>query len=129
MGWVRDGEWLEYTVDVTAGTYDLAVRAATQSGPTDIQFSIDGTSLGTLTVPDTGAWQSYQTLTLSGISLDGGANRILRVDALGDSVNLNWFDFARTDSTSTETSTETTVESQYGIQGYGEFGYGGSSDS
>ena len=32
VGWVDNGEWLEYTVNVTAGTYDINVRAALATG-------------------------------------------------------------------------------------------------
>ncbi|MFO8009156.1 MAG: carbohydrate-binding protein [Candidatus Brocadiia bacterium] len=93
VGWAANGEWLEYTVNVTGGTYDIEARvASTQSGRT-FDISLDGTNLGTVNVPNTGAWQTYQTVTLSDVTVSGGDGQILRLDLNGDSININWIEF------------------------------------
>jgi hypothetical protein len=114
VGWIRDGEWLEYTVDLTAGTYDLRARVASIHDGTQLRAILDGEVLGTFDVPNTGGWQSWQTITLTGLDTDGG--RVLRLEAINNGArygfNVNWVGFAETDSptpapTSTPTSTPT----------------------
>jgi PKD repeat protein len=68
------GEWLDYTVNVAVGgLYALDIRLASQGagGTFHIEFGgIDQT--GPLTVPNTGGWQNWQTLTKSNVTLTAG---------------------------------------------------------
>ena len=100
IGWIGNDEWVEYSIDVqTAGTYDLTLRAASSNdNPGDAKFVIDGTPLandgtvlGTIDVIGTGGWQSYQTFSLSGITLAAGP-QILRIEMVGGSFNINWME-------------------------------------
>ncbi len=95
VGWIATGEWLKYTVNVqTSGTYTASFRVASTSSTGQLHLEVDGTNVtGTLAVPNTGAWQTWTTITKSGISLSAGQH-IVRVyfDATG--LNLNWFSFA-----------------------------------
>jgi hypothetical protein len=74
LGWVSAGEWLRYTVAVTAGgLYDIEVRVASagQGGTFHIEENgVDRT--GPLTVPDTGGWQSWRTIRRAGVTLRAG---------------------------------------------------------
>ncbi|PSQ01662.1 hypothetical protein BRC92_10510, partial [Halobacteriales archaeon QS_4_69_31] len=56
VGWTEDGEWLEYTVDVTdaSTTYDVLVRVAGKNASASIDVTLGGESLGTVDVPETG---------------------------------------------------------------------------
>ncbi|MEM1013683.1 MAG: carbohydrate-binding protein, partial [Planctomycetota bacterium] len=106
VGWTQDGEWLEYIVDVDAGTYDIQARVASNLNEAgSLRLSIGSgssfTTLGTLDVSSTGGWQDWQTLTLNGVELDGGA-QVLRAEVIGGSFNLNWIGF---DTTSTAGTT------------------------
>ena len=92
VGWFRGGEWLQYTVNVTAGKYDLHLRLA--SAGTTLALTLDGKPVGTLKVAPTG-WDNWQTITLPGVSLPGGENQVLRLTITGKfGINLNWFEFA-----------------------------------
>jgi glucosylceramidase len=67
VGWTAPGNTLQYRVDVaTAGTYDLELRVANGTGapaPGAISFrDATNTTLATASVPDTGAWTSYQSV-------------------------------------------------------------------
>jgi beta-glucanase (GH16 family) len=42
VGWTVPGEWLEYTIDVVAGTYDLEVRVASGVGGGTLHMEFDG---------------------------------------------------------------------------------------
>jgi hypothetical protein len=105
VGWVADGEWLEYSVDVPSGTYDLKARLASPGGGAKLRASLDGTALGTFEVPETGGWQTWQTVTLSGVSVPAGG--VLRLEAAGDDFNVNWVSFVASDDETTETPTAT----------------------
>ncbi|HYO07770.1 MAG TPA: PA14 domain-containing protein, partial [Tepidisphaeraceae bacterium] len=98
IGWSRAGEWLEYTVDVpTAGTYRVDLRVAALGTGGMFHVEADGTDVtGAVMVPDTGGWQSWQTVNASNIKLTAGRH-VLRVsqDAVGTSGwvgNLNWLE-------------------------------------
>jgi len=91
VGWMDAGEWLEYTVNVAAaGTYTLELRVASPySGHTlHVEFGgVDKT--GALTVPNTGDWMAWQTLTKAAVSLSAGT-QILRVACDMGGYNLNY---------------------------------------
>jgi uncharacterized protein involved in high-affinity Fe2+ transport len=117
VGWMRDGEWLEYTVDVPAGTYDVDARIAAPRDSGQLRMMLDETTLGTIDVPVTGGWQDWRTVTLEGVSVSGSA-RVLRLEIIGGSFNLNWIEFGPANDRSAP-------EIEFGKQGYGEQGYGG----
>src|SRR5262249_60055793 len=64
VGWVSAGEWLNYSVNVTtAGSYTIGVRVACYGQGGTFHIESNGTNVtGTLTVPDTGGSQDWQTL-------------------------------------------------------------------
>ncbi len=112
VGWIEDGEWIEYTVDLAAGTYELRARVASIHDGTKLRAILDGEVIGTFDVPNTGDWQNWQTVTLTGLDISGG--RVLRLEALTNGAeygfNINWVGFARTDtSTATPTPTPTST--------------------
>jgi hypothetical protein len=97
IGWTRAGEWLTYTVNVAAtGTYTLSTRVANVGTGATFHVEVDGVnSTGSIAVPDTGAWDAWQTITTSTISISAGPH-ILRVvlDTLGSGGavgGFNWF--------------------------------------
>ena len=94
VGWVRDGEWLEYTVDVAAGSYDVELRVASpRDNAGSIRVDLGGVEVGRAQVPNTGDWQSWRTLSIRGVSLTGGNNQKLRLTMEGRSFNVNWIRF------------------------------------
>ena len=69
------GQWFKYTVNVaTAGTYTVSFRVASPNGVTDALHIANsaGTNLsGAITVPDTGGWQTWATVTAT-VTLPAG---------------------------------------------------------
>ncbi|MCF8226456.1 MAG: family 16 glycosylhydrolase [Bacteroidales bacterium] len=65
VGWIRNGEWLEYLVHVdSASWYRINLRAATDNssgGPFSILFN-GTTLLSDITVSGTGSWSSFTTI-------------------------------------------------------------------
>jgi len=74
VGWVSAGEWLQYTVNVAAaGTYTAAFTVASLGRGGTFHLEMNGTNVtGSLTVPNTGGWQSWQTVTTT-VALSAGA--------------------------------------------------------
>jgi hypothetical protein len=90
VGWVQAGEWLEYTVNVTtAGAYSLAVRVAATAAGKTFHIEMNGVNVsGTITVPNTGAWQTWQTVTVTTSSLTTG-QKVMRIVMDTGDFNLN----------------------------------------
>jgi N-acetylneuraminic acid mutarotase len=96
VGYMRATEWLNYTFDApAAGTYTLDLRVACGNAGGTFHVEFDGVNrTGEITMAPTGGWQSWKTLSRSGISLTAGRH-IMRVavDSSvrgGDMGNLNW---------------------------------------
>jgi subtilisin family serine protease len=100
LGYVQGGEWLKYSVSVTAtDNYTLNARVASSGAGGTLHVEVDGVdATGPLAVPNTGGWQSWQTISTGGISLTAGPH-VLRVviDTNGASGwwgNLNYMRWA-----------------------------------
>ncbi|WP_049724061.1 carbohydrate-binding protein [Gilvimarinus polysaccharolyticus] len=91
VGWIDSGEWLAFNdLNVTtAGNYQFDVRVASANGGT-LSLDINGgsTALGEITVPATGGWQTWQTVTLNAYLHVG--NHSLGVYATSGGWNFNW---------------------------------------
>ena len=101
VGWTKAGEWLEYTVNIaTADTYQLDTRVASLGAGGTFHIEVDGVKVtGSIGVPDTGGWQSWQTISTLGVQLPAGQH-VLRVvfetvGAGGGCGNFNWFSFSQ----------------------------------
>lgn len=93
VGYIAAGEWLEYTVNVTAGTYKLEARVAAITAGKTFHVEINGVNLsGPITVPNTGGWQNWQTVTINNISITGG-QKIMRIYFDSPELNLNYINF------------------------------------
>ena len=101
VGWVEDGEWLEYTTNVTEGTYNIKARVASEDfDPGSFQVKLGDKLLGTVQVTGTGGWQNWETLTIEGIEITGGDEQLLRLEIQdGGGFNLNWLEFESVDNT------------------------------
>jgi len=82
---------------VTAGgTYTIDTRLSQRAGGGAFHIEIDGTDVtGSLTVPNTGSWTTWQTISQAGVALTAGTH-VMRVvmdtDASSGYVaNFNWF--------------------------------------
>jgi len=94
VGWIASGEWLEYSVEVAAaGTYDVAIRVARKpSGSGALHLEAGGIDLtGSLTVPSTGGWQAWTTITAQ-VDLAAGP-QVLRLAMDASKFNVNWVEF------------------------------------
>ena len=95
IGYVANGEWTEYTVNVTtAGQYTLSARIASPNSPRTFHVELDGQNIsGPITVPTTGGYQAWQTVSVTTPPLTTGI-KVLRVVMDADNFNLNYLTFA-----------------------------------
>ena len=102
IGWIAPGEWLNYSVTVaSSGSYFLEARVAAAGQGGTFHIESRGRDItGPLTVPNTGDWQSWTTVSRL-VTLQGGP-QVLRLifDASGSCCvgNLNWLRITSTDA-------------------------------
>jgi endonuclease/exonuclease/phosphatase family metal-dependent hydrolase len=114
VGWIGSGEWLNFSVNVgSAGTYTLTARVASSGSGGNFHVEFNGVNkTGTMTVPNTGGWQSYRDVSAT-VSLSAGT-QVMRVvfDSNGSNGavgNLNYIRLTSGGSTSTTTGTRLRV--------------------
>ena len=96
VGNFDEDDFIEYAIEVPADAcYIAEYRVASESGSLGFELSFDGEVKDSFAVPRTGGWTSWVTFQ-SGIELSEGA-QTLRLEALGDSFNINWFKFNQAD--------------------------------
>ncbi|WP_251978440.1 carbohydrate-binding protein [Salinicola avicenniae] len=109
IGWIADGEWVEYTLNVEeAGTYLLSFAAATNANGRTVTASVEQddevyTSAAPQPVTNTGGWNNYQAN--DGIELDLAAGeQVLRLTFNGGAMNVESFTLSAESAGSATTS-------------------------
>jgi len=93
VGWIESKEWLHYTVNVTlSGKYRVIFWTSAVSAGGSIRLWIDEKAKGTVSVPSTGAWKKWDTVTLPDIELVSGDHKI-KVEAVQGGFNLLSIEF------------------------------------
>lgn len=103
VGYTVAGEWLEYTVNVTATRkYDIELRLSTNVAGKNFHIEMDGVNIsGTITVPNTTGWQTWKSVTVPNVSLTAGQKIMRLVFDMGD-FNINYINFTSSVLTSTD---------------------------
>jgi hypothetical protein len=98
VGWLLAGEWLKYTVNVTAGgSFDVEFRVASPGAGGTFHLEINGSDVtGPITIPDTGGWQNWTTVRKTGLNVAAGQQvwRLL-MDGNGASTAVGNINFVR----------------------------------
>jgi len=112
VGWMDAMEWMEYTVTVTtAGDYDINVRVASESSGSSFHIEFDDTDVtGTMTIPVTGGWQNWVTVTLYSVPLAAG-EQIMKYVSEAAGANLNYISITTSAGEPTSMHVESIVES------------------
>ena len=98
VGWIGNGEWLEYTVEVPeAGSYDfdllLATPAGGRSATVDVYRPGESTpyaSTGSIANPSSGSYTNFQPRSGDPIALEAGT-QVVRVTFAGGSQDFQGF--------------------------------------
>ena len=98
IGWTLTGEWLDYTINVSAsGIYDLSFYASAAASGKSFSASIDGNGLGSKLVKNNGI-AVYDSVTISNVSLSGGVHS-LRINITNGGLNFDRVVFVKTATT------------------------------
>lgn len=115
IGYIRAGEWTEYTVNVpAAGTYTATFRVAGWTTGRQVAVSVDGAGVATVNIPNTGAYTKWQNVPVS-MTLEAGTH-VIRLGFNGDKQNLDYFEFSA--STQPTVQPTATITSQPGQTPY-----------
>jgi endoglucanase len=99
VGYVDDGEWLKYTVNVrTGGNYRLSYRVATPWGGKLQLWRGTNNLTGDVNLGSTGGWGTWQTQVGSGsVYLPAGTN-VLQLKIITGGFDISWIEFASSSS-------------------------------
>jgi len=93
VAFIDDGDFTEYKVYVSkSGTFSFKARASSNNDGGTITIFAKGEAIGSVLVPNTGSWNSFETLSTN-ITLTPG-NQTLRLAYSGGNrslFNINWF--------------------------------------
>ncbi len=100
LGYSTNGSWAEYqNIDFSTGVSSVSVRVASAGSGGALEFHLDAASgplAGTATLPVTGGWQNWTTVTAP-ISEATGVRKLFVVfrnaGMSGGIANLNWLQF------------------------------------
>jgi hypothetical protein len=97
VGFLENGEWMQYDVDVTSGVYDILVRVASAGSGGRFHFSSGNADVTPTTfAPPTGDWQNWESIVISNVILDSTDTKLrMNVDQPG--FNISSFEFSKTD--------------------------------
>jgi arabinoxylan arabinofuranohydrolase len=98
VGWIENGDWIKVKgVALGAGAASFTARVASAAGGGRIELRLDGlngTLVGTCTVPGTGGWQTWTTVSCPVNRPTGTHDLYLRfAGGTGFLLNVNWWQF------------------------------------
>jgi hypothetical protein len=93
IGYALNGEWLKYSLNAkNDGVYTMTARVAAEGEGKIFHVEIDGEDIsGPVNIPNTGGWQSWNTISIGEIFLSQG-NHEMRIVFDADYMNLNYID-------------------------------------
>ena len=95
VGWIDQGDYMDFSINAaTAGQYSIGFRVATPNAGASFQLTkTDGTVLATVNVPNTGGYQTWQTVTAT-VTLPAGIQTV-RIKSIAAPIwNINWMQFS-----------------------------------
>jgi endoglucanase len=94
IGWISSGEFVGFTARVAqAGTYAISLRAAANAAGGKVILKRDGQSIGSFVdIPNSGGWQSWQTVDLGLYPLTAGTH-FVSLHLFFGGFNVNYLEF------------------------------------
>ncbi|WP_271767307.1 cellulase family glycosylhydrolase [Aquimarina algiphila] len=97
VGYIDNGDYIRYRVNIPAnGNYEIKYRVASIVNTAKLQFKEGASVLKTTSIPLTGGWQTWDTITTT-TNLTAGLKTI-ELYALSGKFNINWFQISPVDS-------------------------------
>jgi hypothetical protein len=92
VGWIDATDWMSYAnISIpTAGSYKVEYRVASPNGSSlALDLNSGSSTLGTISIPPTGNWQNWTTISHT-VQLPAGTHS-LGLYAPQSGWNINWF--------------------------------------
>jgi hypothetical protein len=90
VAFVSSGDFVSYTFQAPAiGPYTVDYRVASNGGSNGFEMSLDGGLIHSQSIPDTGDWQNWVTVTSPEFELAAGVYT-MQIDFVDEDQNLNW---------------------------------------
>ena len=98
VGWIENGDWIKVAgvaFGAGASSFQARIASATSGGTIELHLdSVSGTRVGTCSVPGTGGWQTWSTVSCSVSGAAGTHDLFLRfTGGTGFLFNVNWWQF------------------------------------
>ncbi|AXT55622.1 T9SS C-terminal target domain-containing protein [Aquimarina sp. AD1] len=118
VGWIDANEWLAFDINATDSnnSYDIDFRVASPNGNGKFHLELDGVVITeVISVPNTGNWQQYETISVTGIPINSG-NHELRIVFDSNGLNLNFIEFRASEDTNSTNCVGLAVNGQYSYE-------------
>ena len=94
VGWIDNSDWLEYATNNTSTTtsFKISFRVASPNSTGMLSYYLDNKLIKQLSVPNTGGWQTWQSLT-DNITISSGKHYLKMVASTGG-YNINYIDIS-----------------------------------
>jgi len=119
VGWIDTGDWMVYPITVaTAKAYTFSFRVASLNGGgvISVDYNAGANVVGSVSVPKTGGWQTWTTITMAG-NLPAGSINLGLYAAVGG-WNINWWGQATGGGTVSSSKASSTGTSSSAPSGY-----------
>ena len=94
VGYIDTNDWMSYPINVpTSGAYTVQFRVASANSGGQLVLSKNGTDLGVVTVPNTGGFQNWTTVSTT-VQLTAG-QQDLAIFARSGGWNVNWWQLTK----------------------------------
>jgi hypothetical protein len=91
VGDIGSGEWEQWNEVPMQGTEDLKVRVASPITGSQLQIAVDGVAGPVITVPNTGGWQTWQTIDAGTFQFNPGTYHTVKITYPNGGLNMNWW--------------------------------------
>jgi hypothetical protein len=90
IGDVNSGDFVSYSFTAPGiGPYTIDYRVASKGESDGFVMSLDGVPIHSVSIPDTGGWEEWETISTQPFELLAGVYTI-QIDFVDDGQNLNW---------------------------------------
>jgi uncharacterized repeat protein (TIGR02059 family) len=91
VGWIDSGDWLDYAINNTSenNIFEITFRVAAPNDDCELEYYLDNTKLGSISVPNTGNWQVWQSVTIEDVDIEKGKH-YLKLVAVSGGFNINY---------------------------------------
>lgn len=119
IGWIDDGEWLAYQVNVPSSGYyqiDLRVAAKSDGGSLKVQFA-DEDKTALIDITSTGGWQNWETITLAQATYLQAGEQEMRIQVENGGFNINYLEVSTAEQKQNISIGKSTEQSSMGWSG------------